>query len=397
MRIGINLFDFWSPGSRGEGVLNYVRGLTHGLSQLDPNNEYVLFVNELNRREFENLSPRFRCLTVKLDPRKKHNRVFWEQALLPFEFKKNKLDVIHFPGGTASLALLRNTVVTYHAANVAFYAGSFRKHAFGLKQFYISAMEKLITPRAAQLITDSEFSKRDMVEKLGVSPNKIRVVYLTVPKDDNRVGSPCELDFPYILDVTSSALHKNLRTLIAAYALLKEQLSSAPKLVIAGALPDQPAWGMHQRQELECYARQVGLADDVVFIPYPSRQRLIALFQHAVLFVFPSLFEGFGLAPLEAMMYGLPVVLSDRASLPEVGGDAAVYINPEDAKDIARGMEMVLSDGGLRQSLIERGLRRAKSFGSWTRVAADTLATYSTVFDSHRQDKTWGIVRKEEA
>ena len=117
-------------------------------------------------------------------------------------------------------------------------------------------------------------------------------------------------------------------------------------------------------------------------VPYPPRDRLIALFRGAKLFVFPSLFEGFGLAPLEAMQYGIPVVLSDRASLPEVGGDAAIYINPDDPHDIARGIELGLSDSQLRHDLVQRGLRQVESFGTWERVARQTLGVYERTFQS---------------
>ncbi len=313
MRVGINLFDFWSPGSRGEGVLNYVRGLVEGLAQVDHENEYVLFLNSLNHDEFSHLPARFKGIVATLDPRKRRNRVLWEQVLLPLSFKKYGLDLIHFPGGTASLMLLRKGVVTYHAANVAYYAKHFRAHTIGIKQFYVGAMEKAVTPRAARIITDSQFSKHDMVQQLGIREAKIDVVYLTVPnggKNGNGNGAGT-LSYPYILNVSSSAIHKNLNGLISAYALLKRRLPSAPKLVIAGAVPDKPAWGMHQRSDLEQQAR-LGVGEEVVSVPYPPRDRLIALFRGAKLFVFPSLFEGFGLAPLEAMQYGIPVVLSDQ-------------------------------------------------------------------------------------
>jgi len=191
-----------------------------------------------------------------------------------------------------------------------------------------------------------------------------------------------EFDFPYVLNVSSSTLHKNLKTLILAYAVVRQQILSVPKLVIAGAIPDRPAWGMHRRQELEVYAVQLGVAENVIFVPYPTRNRIISLYRHARLFVFPSLFEGFGLAPLEAMKYGIPVVLSDRASLPEVGGDAAIYVNPDDPNDIARGMELGLFDSQLRSEMVQRGLRRVESFGTWERVARQTLEVYDQAFRS---------------
>ena len=160
--------------------------------------------------------------------------------------------------------LLRKGVVTYHAANVAYYAKHFRAHTIGIKQFYVGAMEKAVTPRAARIITDSQFSKRDMVQQLGIREAKIDVVYLTVPnggKNGNGNGAG-SISYPYILNVSSIAIHKNLNGLISAYALLKRRLPSAPKLVIAGAVPDKPAWGMHQRSDLERQAVRLGVGEE---------------------------------------------------------------------------------------------------------------------------------------
>jgi glycosyltransferase involved in cell wall biosynthesis len=246
-----------------------------------------------------------------------------------------------------------------------------------MKQLYMAGVEKSLISRAAAIITDSEYSRRDIIKHLTVDSAKVEVVYLTVP-DDEQPPDTASLPFPYILDVSSSVIHKNLKTLLAAYAIAKRGRPELPKLVIAGAIPDEAAWGMHPRGELEDEARSLGIENDLVIIQYPPRDRLLALFRDARLFVFPSLFEGFGLAPLEAMKYGVPVILSDRASLPEVGGDAVVYVNPEDPEDIARAIEQVLSHEELRQGLIERGLCRAEWFGDWKRVARQTLAVYQS-------------------
>jgi len=176
MRMGINLFDFWSPGSRGEGVLNYVRGLLRGLAKADRKNDYVLFLNSLNSHEFSWLPSNFEQSVVRLDPRKRCNRVLWEQVLLPFQFKKLRLDLVHFPGGTSSLLLLSKSVVTHHAANVAFYADNFPSHSIGVKQCYIQAMERLVVPHAAMVITVSQFSKQELINRLHADPAKIAVI-----------------------------------------------------------------------------------------------------------------------------------------------------------------------------------------------------------------------------
>jgi glycosyltransferase involved in cell wall biosynthesis len=393
VRIGINLFEFFSPGSRGEGVLNYARGLVKALSEIDQENSYVLFLNRMNCEEFSMGARAERHFVVPLDPRKRWARVLWEQVCLPFYARKYRLDVVHCPGGAASVRPLRKCVVTYHAANIFFYYnGNFRNYAMGWKQLYMAAVERFVISKAAAIITDSEYSKHDIIKQLRAHPSKVEVVHLTVPDGDQPRSTPSAFDFPYILDVTSSAVHKNLKTLLAAYALAKTHDPSLPKLVIAGAIPDQQAWGMQSRSELAEIARSRGIESDVIFVPYPKRDALLDLYRHARLFVFPSLFEGFGLAPLEAMKYGLPVVLSDRASLPEVGGDAVIYVNPDDPVDIARGIELGLFDEGLRGQMIERGFRRVESFGNWKRVARQTLAVYEQVGRAKAQGRADGVI-----
>jgi hypothetical protein len=181
MRIGINLFDFWSPGSRGEGVLNYIRGLLRGLAEVDQHNSYVVFLNRLNDHEFSWLPHNFERSVVRLDPRKRRNRVLWEQVLLPLQFRKRQLDLVHFPGGTSSILLLSKSVVTHHAANVAFYARNFRSHSIGLRQCYIAIMERLVIPRAARVITVSEFSRQELINRLRADPSRIAVVPHAAP------------------------------------------------------------------------------------------------------------------------------------------------------------------------------------------------------------------------
>jgi glycosyltransferase involved in cell wall biosynthesis len=172
---------------------------------------------------------------------------------------------------------------------------------------------------------------------------------------------------PYVLCVAGADPTKNVETLVEAFARLPLPLRDAHDLVLAG--------DFRRRADLQERVRQVGLQKQTVFTGVVSDDRLIRLYQQAVLFVFPSLYEGFGLPVLEAMACGCPVISSNASSLPEVTGDAAVLVNPSDVEDLARQMERALSDSALRRDLRQRGLKQAAQF-SWDRTARETVAVY---------------------
>jgi len=282
----------------------------------------------------------------------------WEQVVLP---RRLKGGLLWSPSTTGPLAV-RRQVVTIH--DCAFFD---QAHCFSRA---FAAWYQFLVPRLARaarhIITDSEFSKQRIVELCRVSPAKVDVVYCGVgtrfrPHSTDEITSARDkLGLPprYVLCVGSLEPRKNLVRLLAAWQRIQPQLDGL-SLVLAGAKSH--------------VFRDAGLSvpSAVHLAGYLSDELLPTVYAGAEMFVYPSVYEGFGLPVLEAMASGVPVVTSNVASLPEVAGDAAVTVDPQDVESIAAGIERLASDGRLRAVLREKGLSRASRF-TWQRAASQT-------------------------
>src|SRR5215211_5422151 len=230
--------------------------------------------------------------------------------------------------------------------------------------------------RAAALIAVSHTTKRDLVRHLGIPPERIAVVYEGV---DHARFHPVDrrlVDAPYVLFVGSEHPRKNLATLLRAFRLLKDEARFRDlRLVKVGAAGGREA--PFRRRTLAAVAA-LGLEDDVVFTGRVPDADLPAYYGGAACLVLPSLYEGFGFPPLEAMACGCPAVVADAGALPEVAGDAALVVTPRDPLALAHAMATLLTDDDARRTLVRRGLERARRF-SWERAAERTLAVYRAV------------------
>ena len=232
------------------------------------------------------------------------------------------------------------------------------------QQYYFRSLVPRVLKRSRIIVADSESTRRDLTVSYGIAPEKIRVIY---PGYDPTVYSPCRVDRSsdspddsYLLYVGNLLPHKNLLSLLDALAILRRRLRT--RLIIRG--DGQPAYARAVRERVET----LGLRGAVTFEGYTEGVALRHLYARAACLVLPSLREGFGLPVLEAMACGTPVITSSNSSLPEVGGDAAVRIDPHDAVDLADAMYRVLADRDLREDLRERGLKWVRAF-SWQRTA----------------------------
>jgi len=228
--------------------------------------------------------------------------------------------------------------------------------------------------QAAHVIAVSELTKRDLVAHLGIPPERITVVHHGVDTSVFRPGQgPRPFPFPYVLFVGSEHPRKNLSTLLSAFASLKARGFLAElKLVKVGRAGGRES---DFRQTTMQAIERNGLQQEVVIRDFVPQDELVALYQHAECLLFPSRYEGFGWPPLEAMACGTPVIASTAGSVPEVVGDAALLVEPDDIAGWARAMERLLTDGSLREELKGRGLERAGMF-TWERAAQATLRVY---------------------
>jgi glycosyltransferase involved in cell wall biosynthesis len=253
-------------------------------------------------------------------------------------------------------------------------------HTAGTRELQIRKF-RFAQEKADAVIAISEATKRDIVAHLGISAQRVHVIYGGVSPAFHpiearnalaRALAPMGLSpGSYILYVGTIEPRKNLRRLIEAYHLLRKMMPPpAPKLVLAGAS------GWKYQETFEC-VEDLNLEGAVVFLGRVSSEALPALYNGAVLFIYPSLYEGLGLPPLEAMACGVPVIASNVSSLPEIVGDAGILIDPQDVQALAAILKNLLEDGERRTELREAGLARASQF-SWERAAREMLELYKS-------------------
>lgn len=300
--------------------------------------------------------------------------VFWHQTSLPRYCRERAFDVLFLPAGNRRLPLYSPcpTVGTVHDFSSIHVPGKYDR----ARMLYITRVLPLLIRRLTHVLTVSESSKRDIVEYAGVAKDKVTVTPLAAnpgvyfPRDPEEaaalVAPRHAVRRPFIL-YTSRIEHpgKNHARLIRAFAELKRKEGIPHQLVLAGT-------DRERADEVHRVAGESGCGKDILFTGFVANEDLPLLYQAADLFVFPSLYEGFGLPILEAMACGTPVACSRISSMPEVAGDAAVLFDPEEECSIAAAIGSIITGTDLRRDLARRGLERSKQF-SWARTAAQTL------------------------
>jgi glycosyltransferase involved in cell wall biosynthesis len=293
-----------------------------------------------------------------------------EQIHLKSSFRK--ADLVHFPHFSAPLAFNRPYVVTIHDL-VYFLFRSACPHKVG--HLYARVMYPRIARRAHLIITDSAFSKREIIKYLSIPKERVRTIYLGV---DTKCfhPQPSEVIEPilqkygiwkkYLLYVGNHQRRKNIPRLIQAFAQLKKRQDY--QLVIGGP-NDARLTEIQNSLQTSCSK------DEVILTGRIPLEELPALYSGASCFIFPSLYEGFGLPLLESMACGTPVVASNTSSLPEVVGDAGVLVEPHESLSLREGIERILNNKGLQEELRERGMERARKF-SWDTTVKETLQVY---------------------
>lgn len=372
MRIGVNAL-FLIPGKVG-GSEVYLRKLLRHLAVIDKKNEYILFTNKENYGTFKIDQANFREILCPIRASFRPVRVLWEQLFLPFQVKKYRIDVLHSPGYTAPLMVPCCSVLTIHDMNCFYYPEDFPK----LSALFLKMIIPLGAKRSDRIITISRNSKKDIVGMLKIPENKVCVIYEAGEGhssrmfDENvareRLRGKYGIDREFILTVSASHPHKNLHRLLQAYSILNKRYRVKHLLILTGI----KGRAEHSLKDL---TKELSLKENVIFTGWVPVEDLSILYSNADLFVFPSLFEGFGIPVLEAMVHGTPVVSSNIASLPEIAGKAALLVDPYSVDEIAEAIHRVLIDETLRSTLIKKGLKRASQF-SWEKTAIETLSVY---------------------
>jgi alpha-1,3-rhamnosyl/mannosyltransferase len=355
----------WHLRDFNVGIGRYCRGLIAALGRVDRENEYQILFPETTWRFPEWPNVRYRRIKLPVFKRR-----LWEQVV---PHLVGRYDVLHFPHDSVVTWKRGRFVASIHDVKPLIF------ETLRPRRGWNSLVENLFVPdrqkQVDHVLTLSECSRRDIIERLQLSAHRVSVVYPGVDLNQFCPGSVEreQSGRPYILCVAGSDPTKNVETLLKAFAQLPSALQKEHDVILVGDL--------RRRQDLYDHARQLGIETNVRFAGVVDDAQLVRLYQQAVVLVFPSRYEGFGLPVVEAMACGCPVISSNASSLPEATGDAALLADPSDVDGFAKHLEQVLSDGTLRQKLRERGLAQAAKF-TWDRTARETVRVYRGVIES---------------
>ena len=357
---------------RDYGIGTYIRNLLRHLSRLDHTTEYVLLCREEDCDVSATLGENFRTV---LEPSPAYS--VREQLRIPLDLRRARADLFHAPHYVLPPLTPCRSVVTIHdCIHLRFpqYLPNRIGYAYARGSLWAA------THQADRVLTVSEASKSDILRYFRIPEQKIDVIYNAIDERFNeppaaeaieRVKERYQLNDPFVLYAGNIKPHKNLERLIEAFHLFRRPGFEQVKLLIIG---DE----ISKYATLRRAVHRLKLHKHVRFFGFVPDQTLAALYRLAAVFVFPSLYEGFGLPPLEAMASGAPVITSNVSSLPEVVGDAALLIDPYDLEALADAMRRVLSDEKLRNGLRERGFVRARYF-SWERSIGRVRDIYQEV------------------
>lgn len=363
MKIGI---DISISKINQAGTATYTTNLLQALQALDTENDYQIFSISYEHDMSKQKSLRTRLNTLYRD-------IIWTHGILPWQVARAQVDLLHMPANVIPVVSSCKTVVSI-LDGIIFQSPE--KFPFWHRNY-----SRLLIPfsarRAARILTISEQSKRDLVKYLRVHPDKIVVTYLaSAPEfrmiansETERIRQTYDLD-KFIFTVGTLEPRKNMIRVLQAFAQLRAK-GFPGFLVHAG-----PKGWLYE--DILAEVNRLHLQEVVRFLGRVSTQNLVGLYNAASLFVYPSLYEGFGIPVVEAMACGCPVITSNLSSLPEVNGEAGIMVDPYNTTQLAEAMQQVLADPALAQCMKERGLERARLF-SWERCAHTTMAVYQQV------------------
>ncbi|MFA6511571.1 MAG: glycosyltransferase family 1 protein [Patescibacteria group bacterium] len=377
MRIGIDCRNILSP-ELGEqaGIGHYTAYLVQHLLQYDTKNTYVLFFD--HRVKDTQLFAQYSNVEIRRFPFSRYKKflpITYAHGVVPKVLSNAQLDVFHAPANILPLSYHKPSVITIH--DLAIY----REPTWFPRQVLSTSV---LVPRslreADRIIAVSESTADDIQMLFNIPSKKISVIYEGVEEfkrkrgGAERVKKKCKLTKPYFLFVGTLEPRKNLPHAIQAYARFvrrEGELASETEFLIVGAKG-------YRHEDVTAMIKQEKMQRHVRLLGYVSQEEKVELMKGAIAFVFPSLYEGFGLPVLEAMQLGTPVIASDTSSLSEIIGRSGMLVNAEDVSAMTRAMGSMLVNPKFRIELARRGKRKAQQF-SWERTARETLKVYQRV------------------
>ncbi|MGH9627691.1 MAG: glycosyltransferase family 4 protein, partial [Bryobacteraceae bacterium] len=381
---------------RDFGIGTYIRNLIHALSDLDRDNHYCLIARRDDLHDFAGLAKNFEPVVYDHKDSDKVNLIAF-----PLFIRSLAADLVHIPLNHVPLLLQKPYVVTIHDMSSLLFSDRSSERSSDRSGNKSGIMDNIRLYRfrrgllrADRVIAVSEATRRDVENLLNIPSRRIRLVYSAPdPKftdqhapatarsagadvwerERKRLMERYQIGYPFLLYAGRIRPHKNVPRLIEAFAVIREEFENHPvyndlRLIIIG---DE----ISSHPEVRRTVMQTHTENAVRFLGFVPFDTLRVFYTAAVAFVFPSLYEGFGLPPLEAMASGTPVITSNVSSLPEVVSQAAMIVNPENVFDMARGIREVLLDEDLRKKLIKEGYEQLNRF-SWKNTAEQVLEVY---------------------
>ncbi len=396
MRIAINAqLLSYSDSYRNGGISRYIRHLLNAIARQPGQHEYTVFINGQETvkrlRQEQGQAAQIEYIPVYWPENRPASRVVWEQRDLPALLRERRIEVFHSPANVLPEMLPREcaSVVTLHDLAFLLYPEVLTR----AKRVYHRIFTTRSLRRATAIIAVSNSTKEDAVKLVGISPVRIQTVYTCIDERFSNVITTEEkqtfcrehgLDGGYLLYLGTLEPRKNIPTLLEAYKELREVYSRKEKLALVGG----KGW---LYDEIFAKAQRLGLASEVLFPGYVSNEEQLLWYHGASAFVYPSLYEGFGLPVAESLACGVPVVTSNVLSLPEAGGDSALIVDPLDSHALAAALQRALTDTLLRQRCIELAPTVSQRFSAQA-MARQTIAVYEQAADLHRARR-----RKSEA
>lgn len=375
MHVAINAY-FWNRPHTGSG--QYTRQLVYYLNRLVSDLDITLIYPQVaGEAAPDGVPPSVRVQVEPLRPGHL-GKVWFEQVVFPRACTAVGATLAHVPYWGPPLRSPVPLVVTIHDLTTVVV----RQYSRSLRARLYNALVSAATHGASHVITDSQASKTDIVKRLRLDAGKVTTIYLAAaaqygPAENSLVDMAVlrkyRLPDFYILYLGGYEAHKNVRTLLLAYTYVVQALGEDYPLVLAGKRPEKVSV---QFPDYRRYIEELGLQKSVRWIGYVDEEDKPAIYRNALVFVFPSRHEGFGLPVLEAMACGTPVVASHSSSLPEIIGDAGFALDPEDERQMAGSIIAAVIQEPLAAEMREKGLAQAARF-SWEKTATDTLLVYT--------------------
>jgi len=381
MKIGVNSYFFRFPAS---GTGQYLLHLLQALAKVDQENEYILLDSRPTPEKL-NMHIEFPHVVTPSPKLVRHNasieKLIWEQFTFPLAARKTGVDLLYIPYFAPPFFPGLLSVITIHDV-IPLRLPEYRTDP---KMKAYLQLTTRAAHKATLIITVSQHAKKDIMDALKLPADRIRVIYEAAGEEYqlisdqailSRMRAHYGLKGRYILYLGGLDQRKNVLQLVRAFAHLHKRIGDPELQLLIAGNPDKQRGSLFP--DPRPLAADLGITDQIIY-RFVEEEDKPAIYSGASVFVFPSLYEGFGLTPLEAMSCGTPVICSNRTSLPEVVGDAAIVLDPDDIHEMVESMYSVLTNSTLRADLQVRSLQRATQF-NWSKTASETIATFEEAF-----------------